>query len=106
MLLSDFSDSVLLPNCSDPYPPIRLLPNFTDCSGFLLGPGGASMEEASGKTVYQLMVKTLNRRTLNGCTDTPWRTSLTKTYGDLQWRILHGIIVVNAFISVINAAVE
>lgn len=31
---------------------------------------------------------------------------LIKKLADLQWRILHGIMAVNSFISVINAAVE
>ncbi len=52
--------------------------------------------------------------------DTPWRnilqleegehpewkalykSPLTKKFGDLQWRIIHGVIAVNAFISVLN----
>ncbi|CAK6982023.1 uncharacterized protein LOC122995885, partial [Scomber scombrus] len=57
-LLTDFCDGALLPNCSDPYPAITLFPDFKDCSGLFLGPvdsGGASMEDASGKTLYQLL---------------------------------------------------
>lgn len=56
--------------------------------------------------------------------DTPWRDfldvdvdvkpswalcykpPLTKNVGDLQWRILHGIIAVNAFISILNPNVQ
>ncbi len=56
--------------------------------------------------------------------DTPWRDHLnvedgiqpfwssfykpplTKNVGDLQWRVLHGIIAVTAFISVLNPTVQ
>ena len=127
LLLTDFCDGALLPNCTDPYPTIGLFPDFKNCSGPLLepvDPVGASLEDASGKTLYKLMVKTLNQNKLNGRSDTPWRTyldldpdvkpawrslykpPLTKKHADLQWRILHGIVAVNSFISVINAAVE
>ncbi len=34
-----------------------------------------------------------------------YKTLLTKRTGDLQWRILHGAVVVNAFISVLNPEV-
>lgn len=72
------------------------------------------------KTLYQLCVKCFNKKALNGKTDTPWRTileldevfkpnwkmfykpPLNKTIGDLQWRILHCIIALNAFIFVLN----
>jgi len=57
---------------------------------------------------------------LNNRIDTPWRVffklnkeknpewrifykpPLTKKTGDLQWRIVHGVIAVNAFTSVLN----
>lgn len=57
---------------------------------------------------------------MNGKVDTPWRKilgieesvkpewrslykpPLPKRSGDMQWRLLHGAIAVNAFISVIN----
>ncbi len=34
------------------------------------------------------------------------KPSLTKKAGDLPWRILHGTVVVNAFVSVINPGVS
>lgn len=62
----------------------------------------------------------LNKSKLNGRADTPWRAHLgvgneikpmwkvlynpplTKREGDFQWRILHGIVAVSDFISVVN----
>ncbi|XP_044227204.1 uncharacterized protein LOC122995885 [Thunnus albacares] len=79
LLLTDFCDGALLPNCTDPYPTIGLFLDFKNCSGPLLepvDPVGASLEDASGKTLYKLMVKTLNQNKLNGRSDTPWRTYL------------------------------
>ncbi len=35
-----------------------------------------------------------------------YKPPLTKRVGDLQWRILHGIVAVNAFISVVNPSVD
>lgn len=35
-----------------------------------------------------------------------YKPPLTKRVGDLQWRILHGVVAVNAFISVINPNVN
>lgn len=71
-----------------------------------------------------MLVKTLNQGKLNAHNDTVRRTHLslapdikpawrslykpplTKKHADLQWRIVHGIVAVNSFVSVINAAVE
>lgn len=76
--------------------------------------------ESNGKIFYKACVKVFNKRGLHERIDILWRTvfkmsnnvrpewralykpPLTKRAGDLQWRILHGIIAVNAFISVLN----
>ncbi|KAI3360399.1 hypothetical protein L3Q82_002309 [Scortum barcoo] len=68
LLLNDFCYGSLQQNCEDPFPPIRLFPDFKNCSGPLLEPAdsvGVSLEDASGKTLYRLVVKTLNRSKLN-----------------------------------------
>lgn len=70
------------------------------------------------------MVKVLNKDKLTGHIDTKWRERLalgpdvkpewraiykpplSKKVGDLQWRVLHGVIDVNAFISDLNPNVE
>ena len=74
--------------------------------------------------MYKLLVQVLNKDQLSGRTNIPWRAHLglndkvrpawralykppiTKRVGDLQWRILHGIVAVNAFVSVINLNVN
>ena len=124
-LLDSFKSGERIPDTQDPFPSIGVFPDLQDCGGPLLEPvQPASLESASGKTFYHLMVKTFNRKKLNGLSDTPWRSHLrldsglkpewrsiykpplSKRHADLQWRLLHGIIAVNSFISVINAAVE
>ncbi len=80
--------------------------------------------ESNGKKLYKACVKVFNKKGLHEKIDTPWRTvfklssttrpewralykpPLTKRAGDLQWQILHGIIAVNAFISVLNPDVS
>ena len=82
------------------------------------------MYTAKGKVMYKGCVKALNRCKLNGRVDTVWRQTLElddgvkpiwrvlykppikKRTGDLQWRILHGVIAVNSFISMINPTVS
>lgn len=72
------------------------------------------------KDVYKNCVKVFNRKVLHNRSDTPWHNviglskdfrpqwralynpPLPKRAGDMHWRILHGVIAVNAFISVIN----
>ena len=79
---------------------------------------------AKGRAMYDCCVLTLNRSKLDVRTDTVWRRRLdvdskVKTVwrvlykpplkirtGDLQWRILHGAIAVNSFISIINPTVK
>ncbi|KAL3975157.1 hypothetical protein ACER0C_023783 [Sarotherodon galilaeus] len=119
-LLGSYCDGSLSPNHLDPYPSIRLFPGFQNCFGPLLDNvdvAGVSLEGASGKTLYRLLVKTLNQDKLNGRNDTVWRTHLslapdikpawrslykpplTKKHADLQWRILHGIAKMAVYMS-------
>ncbi len=76
-----------------------------------------------GKTMYFLLVKLLNQSKLKDRVDTAWRAHLalteaqrpewralykpplTKWAGDLQWRVLHAAVAVNAFVSVISPSV-
>lgn len=80
-------------------------------------------DSMGGLSLYQVCVKVINRDKLQRV-DTPWRghlsiendvkpfwgsiykPPLTKKVGDLQWRVLHGIIAVNAFISILNPTVQ
>lgn len=74
--------------------------------------------------MYKMFVKIVHKGKLSSRADTPWRAHLgldnevrpvwraiykpplTKRVGDLQWRILHGSVAVNAFISIINPNVN
>ncbi len=122
-LLGEYTEGLIAPNCNDSFPDLYLLTDFKECEGvflqdsilFLMGPN-----PASGKTVYKSCVKTFNKNFLRNRVDTPWRTvlhlgenvkpewralyksPLSKKVGDLQWRILHGAIAVNALVSIIN----
>jgi len=76
-----------------------------------------------GKELYKVCVKAFNKKFLDNKCDTPWRnilnlavdekpqwralykSPLVKKTGDLQWRVLHGAIAVNAFVSLINSEV-
>jgi len=126
-LLKDYSDGFIFPNCGDPFPNLLLSPNLEECEGVFLYSEKVSLlglEPASGKALYKSCVKSLNKSFLDHKVDTPWRTilqmgegkkpewralyksPLTKKIGDLQWRILHGAVAVNAFISVLNPGVS
>ena len=115
------------PNNDDPFPALTIAPDFKNCTGRLLESSNTPpnrLNDMKGKTMYKLLVQVLNKDKLSGRTDTPWRAHLglndevrpawrtlykppiTKRVGDLQWRILHRIVSVNAFISVINPNVN
>ncbi|KAL2078927.1 hypothetical protein ACEWY4_024671 [Coilia grayii] len=126
-MLGDFWRGECSPNCQDPFPRFTLLPDLAGCTGCYLCPVKVvflGSEAATGKSLYKMCVITLNKRSLDKRVDTPWRevlqidnnfkpqwralykSPLTKKVGDLQWRILHGAIAVNAFISVLNPGVD
>ncbi|KAJ8371280.1 hypothetical protein SKAU_G00113080 [Synaphobranchus kaupii] len=89
----------------------------TDTGGqfprLLLGPPtveGSALDSIGGKGLYRLSVEVLNKVRLGNMGDTPWRANLgmgaetqpagrdlyrlplPKYAGDLQWRILHGVV--------------
>lgn len=103
------------------------MPDFKNCSECLLNLSESHVQGFSvltGKTMYRLMVKLLNKGKLSGRVDTLWRAHLflsdevkpvcgalykpplTKRVGDLQWRVLHGAVVVSAFVFVVNPNVN
>lgn len=111
----------------DPFPKLGITPDLKELSGPLLDLNGLQnleLNEVGGKVIYKCLVKVLNKVKLNGRIDTVWRDKfglkeeikplwrvlykppLVKRSGDLQWRILHGAVAVNAFISVINPNVD
>lgn len=126
-LLIDFSLGVMSPNDSDAFPNFAVIADLDDSSGVFLKSESISFlgcNPASGKVLYKLCVLVMNKKQLDKRIDTPWRTvlqlteevkpqwrvfhksPLPKRCGDLQWRILHGAVAVNAFISVLNPSVS
>ena len=127
-LLEDYTKGNILCNTSDGLPNMKLSPSLSECghTSPLLVLGDCDrmhLDSVTGKVVYKNLVKVANRATLKGRTDTVWRdklgiddktkpvwrvfykSPLTKRTGDLQWRILHGAIAVNAIVSVMNPTI-
>ena len=126
-LLRMYWEGEELPNERDPFPDLGLLPKFDCCSGSLLDvkqKKTLDLYAVNGKKIYGCCVKVLNKDKRNGKLDTVWRgrlgvpdtvrptwrvfykLPLNKRSGDLQWRILHGAIAVNTFVSKINHTVS
>lgn len=111
------------PDREDPFPDLQLTPQFGDVGGLLLEkPDGLSLRTGYKKTIYQNCVKVLFRKGLRDRVPSVWdsrlrgdeaaprwrvlyKPPLGKRTADLQWRILHGAIALNSFISVLNPAV-
>lgn len=124
-LLKDYSAGVAHPDEFDEFPDLSLSPILDESSGSCSKPNlpGLTLSGASGKQLYNACVKVLNKKCLASRVDTPWRNvlklsvnvkpewralykpPLPKKLGDLQWRILHGAIAVNTFVSVLNPTV-
>ncbi|KAI4895634.1 hypothetical protein NFI96_019599 [Prochilodus magdalenae] len=102
-------------------------PNLGDCGGPLLectGEADMVLGAANSKHLYRACVKVINRKRLDERVETPWRRELglrgdtksewrvlykppiTKKAADLQWRVLHGVVSINSFISVLNPEVS
>ncbi|KAK0155419.1 Transposon TX1 uncharacterized protein [Merluccius polli] len=122
LLNSSFNQKV---TDDDPFPAIFLAPDFKDCSGILMECTHlAPLDGTTGKLFYRILMKAINRTKLNKRPDTPWRRylqlapaarpewrsfykpPLSKKHADIHWRVLHGVIAVNSFVSTINPAVE
>lgn len=122
-LLSNFRDGLSRPNPTDPFPQLFVSVNVEGFSGFFLETAASLYMEflsCTGKILYKYCVIVFNKKMLDRRIDTPWRDffkldanrkpewralykpPLIKRTGDLQWRILHGSIAVNSFISVMN----
>ncbi len=110
-LLGGYSRGLTVSSCEDPFPSLIICPSSDQ-------EWEASLKEAKGKELAGLMVRCLNKKKLQQWThlsleekDCPeWRSlykaPLCKRVADLQWRILHGILAVNAFISILNLTVS
>ncbi len=127
LLLKDFKNGDMFLDIADPFPRLGITPDLEGMSGPLLDLNeleNLELGEAKGKSMYKCFVKVFNKGTLNGRVDTVWRDKLglneeikpvwrvlykpplIKRSGDLQWRILHGAVAVNAFVSIINSNVD
>ncbi len=124
LILEDFFSGINIPDSEDPFPCLTIQPVFEECSGILLKQGrsfSVDLFSCTGKELYKMCVLILNKKKLDKRIDTPWRSvfklcddvkpewrvlykpPLSKRAGDLQWRILHGAITVNSFISVLDS---
>lgn len=124
-LLKDFFKGSVFPDIEDPFPCLVVKPdladsfNFFSCDSLCL-----DFLSCVGKKLYRACVLVFNKKLFDRKFDTPWRSvlklgndvkpewrslykpPLSKRVGDIQWRILHGAIAVNSFISVLNPEVS
>ncbi|KAI3375790.1 hypothetical protein L3Q82_003739 [Scortum barcoo] len=126
-LLIDSSQGKIAPNPADSFPDVCLSPELGDLTGPLLAvvnPDKMTVHKVDKKTLYNNCVKSINKKGLSNRPPTVWTQKLSEETGpspqwkflykpplkkrtaDLQWRILHGAIASNAFISVLNPAVS
>ncbi|KAI3374068.1 hypothetical protein L3Q82_022640, partial [Scortum barcoo] len=125
--LMNYSQERATPDPTDPFPEINLSLELGDLTGPLLdaiNPNKMTLHRADKKTIYFNCVKVINKNGLSNRPPTVWtqrlsggtepspqwrilyKPPLKKRTGDLQWRILHGAIASNAFISVLNPVVS
>ena len=121
-LLGEYSSGSLMPDPRDAFPDISLVPEMESYTGPLIHTRQQRLRDGHRKTLYAGCVLSINRQKLGNRTDTVWRERLKvagevrpawevlyklpekKRTADLQWRVLHGAIAVNAFICVLNPA--
>ena len=122
-LLVGYSAGRCRPDEQDLFPGLVVSPNLDGGTGPLLTPGNPNtmlLNMVTGNQLYHACVKVFNKKGLESRADTPWSAALkldsgvrpewralykpplAKRVGDLQWRILHRAVAVNAFVSVIN----
>lgn len=127
-LLEDYANGSAFCNNNDVIPNIEITPALLETGHVnpLLEVGELEQCDffsVTGKVLYKNLVKVINKNSLKGRMDTVWRvklgiglqtkpvwrtiykTPLNKRTGDLQWRILHGAIAVNALTSAMNPTV-
>lgn len=126
-LLTEYGDGLCNPNPKDSFPCLFFSLNLEGVSGVFFEVVDSMCVDffsCTGKVLYKCCVINFNKKMLNERTDTPWRAffklsmdkkpewralykpPLTKKTGDLQWRILHGAVAVNAFTSIINPEID
>lgn len=110
-------------NPTDIFPDLHLSPASTELNSPLLKvcyKEKLSLHKADRQTLYMNCVKVINEKGLCNRAATTWKDRLggqspqwrtlynpplKKRTGDIQWRILHGAIATNAFVSVLNGSV-
>ena len=115
-LLGEYSRGLTAPCADDPFPSIFICPGADQQSQ-------VSLKGANRKILSALMVKRLNGQKLQHRPQLLWRAHLalgeevqpewrslykpplSKRVADLQWRLIYGILTVNAFISILNPTV-
>lgn len=126
-MLEDFFTEKRMPDDRDQFPILFLSPNVEGFSGFFLETDHVSnmnFYDVKGKQLYTACVKAFNKKGLRRRIDTPWssffeiqenvkpewraryKPPLAKRCGDLQWRIIHGIIAVDSFVCHLNPNVS
>lgn len=129
ILLQEFGAGTLSPDSKDLFPELEIFPVIDEfCFNSPLFNFGSNdyidFCTVEGKILYKCIVKVTHQQNLSTKTDTVWREKLginsetkpvwralykpplKKNIGDLQWRILHGAIAVNAFVSILNPTVS
>lgn len=127
LLLAEYYDGHFKGNITDIFPDLIFSLNLRDVYGVFFYADDLSdtmFSSCTGKLLYRFCVIAFCKKLLNMKVDTPWRAffkldterkpewraiykpPLVKKVGDLQWRILHGIVAVNAFVSILNSEVE
>lgn len=128
-LLEEYNMGLISTDAYDFFPDIRIIPDFEKSSynsPLLCLNKNENFDfcTVKGKVLYRCFVKIINKNTLKDRADTVWRDKLgvveeikpewrvlykpplTKRAGDLQWRILHGAIAVNAFVTKMNPTIN
>uniref|UniRef100_A0A3B4TQD0 Reverse transcriptase domain-containing protein n=1 Tax=Seriola dumerili TaxID=41447 RepID=A0A3B4TQD0_SERDU len=113
MLLTQYMNGSVRPNENDMFPPLNILPDFKNCVGPFLNNKTSSklpFFKANGKAEWESRHPLEGSPGPGGGLGPEWRAlykpPLTKRAADLQWRLLHGIVAVNAFVSVISPTVS
>ena len=116
----DYEKKKARPDPADRFPDISLSPGLGELTGPLLAtthPERLTIHKADKKTLHFKCVKTIHKARLCNRSPTVWsnrlgangpgpqwkilcKPPLKKRTSDLQWRILHGAVASNAFISV------
>ncbi len=127
LMIKEYFSGASVPDEKDFFPCLMLSPKLEGFKGSLLKMWDLKwldLLSTKGNVLYRGCVIAFNKNQLAMKSDTPWRSffglkdnvkpewrviykpPLSKKVGDLQWRILHGILAVNSFVSKLNVEVK